>query len=42
MGKGDKKSRRGKIINGTYGAKRKRKIKRKPTLQEKINPEKKK
>ncbi|MGJ8658928.1 30S ribosomal protein THX [Cellulophaga fucicola] len=42
MGKGDKKSKRGKIINGTYGAKRKRKIKRKPTLQEKINPEKKK
>ncbi|MCL5247061.1 30S ribosomal protein THX [Cellulophaga sp. 20_2_10] len=42
MGKGDIKSKRGKIINGTYGAKRKRKIKRKPTLQEKINPEKKK
>ncbi|EWH12824.1 MULTISPECIES: 30S ribosomal protein THX [Cellulophaga] len=42
MGKGDKKSKRGKIINGTYGARRKRKIKKQPTLQEKISPDKKK
>ena len=26
MGKGDKKSRRGKIVNGSYGVKRPRKI----------------
>ncbi|MCK0158424.1 30S ribosomal protein THX [Cellulophaga sp. F20128] len=42
MGKGDKKSKRGKIINGTYGARRKRKLKRKPTIEEKINVGKKK
>lgn len=42
MGKGDKKSKRGKIVNGTYGARRKRKIKKKPTIQEKISPDKKK
>ncbi|MET1260822.1 30S ribosomal protein THX [Flagellimonas sp. DF-77] len=28
MGKGDIKSKRGKIINGTYGARRKRKKKK--------------
>jgi len=27
MGKGDKKSKRGKIVKGTYGANRPRKIK---------------
>ncbi len=42
MGKGDKKSKRGKIINGTYGSRRKRKLKKKPTIEEKINVEKKK
>lgn len=42
MGKGDKKSKRGKINNGTYGVRRKRKLKRKPTINEKINIEKKK
>lgn len=42
MGKGDKKSKRGKIINGTYGARRKRKLKKKPTIEEKINVGKKK
>lgn len=26
MGKGDKKSKRGKIINGTYGVRRPRKV----------------
>ncbi|MGB4205398.1 MAG: 30S ribosomal protein THX [Bacteroidales bacterium] len=29
MGKGDKKTRRGKIVAGTYGVRRKKKIKRK-------------
>lgn len=42
MGKGDKKSKRGKIINGTYGTRRKRKIKKRPTVEEKILPSKKK
>jgi 30S ribosomal protein S31 len=42
MGKGDKKSKRGKIINGTYGTRRKRKIKKRPTVEEKISPSKKK
>jgi len=42
MGKGDKKSKRGKIINGTYGTRRKRKIKKRPSVEEKINPERKK
>jgi len=37
MGKGDKKSKRGKIINGTYGARRKRKIKKRPTVEERIS-----
>ena len=36
MGKGDKKTRRGKIQRGTYGTRRK-KIKRRPTTLEKIN-----
>ncbi|PXX26862.1 30S ribosomal protein THX [Arenibacter sp. ARW7G5Y1] len=42
MGKGDKKSKRGKIINGTYGTRRKRKIKKRPNVEEKISPDKKK
>ncbi|MCK0147332.1 30S ribosomal protein THX [Arenibacter sp. F26102] len=42
MGKGDKKSKRGKIVNGTWGVRRKRKIKKRPTIEEKINPGKKK
>lgn len=37
MGKGDKKSKRGKIINGTYGARRKRKIKKRPTVEERVS-----
>lgn len=40
MGKGDKKTRRGKIQRGSYGVKRLR-IKKKPTTLEKINLEKK-
>lgn len=42
MGKGDKKTRRGKIANGTYGTRRKRKLKKKPTIEEKISVDKKK
>jgi 30S ribosomal protein S31 len=42
MGKGDKKSKRGKIANNSYGARRPRKIKRKPTPEEKIKISKKK
>jgi len=42
MGKGDKKSRRGKISNGTYGVRRPRKIKRKITVEEKVSVQKKK
>ena len=41
MGKGDKKSRRGKIANKSYGSKRPGKIKRKPTVEEKIRIDKK-
>jgi 30S ribosomal protein S31 len=40
MGKGDKKSRRGKIHRGTYGVRRK-KIKRRPSTLEKISIDKK-
>ena len=35
MGRGDKKTRKGKIANKSYGARRPGKIKRKPTLEEK-------
>lgn len=34
MGKGDKKTRRGKIILGTYGVRRRRKIEDKPAVQQ--------
>ncbi len=40
MGKGDKKSRRGKISRGTYGVRR-RKIKKRPSTLEKISVDKK-
>ncbi|WP_418511341.1 30S ribosomal protein THX [Corallibacter sp.] len=40
MGKGDKKTKRGKIHRGTSGARRK-KIKKKPRPEEKINIDKK-
>jgi 30S ribosomal protein S31 len=36
MGKGDKKTKRGKIVNGTYGTRRKRKIKKRASVEEKI------
>ncbi|MDT7827846.1 30S ribosomal protein THX [Pricia sp. S334] len=42
MGKGDKKSKRGKIANRSYGARRPRRIKKRPTVEEKISLEKKK
>ncbi|UWX56613.1 30S ribosomal protein THX [Maribacter litopenaei] len=42
MGKGDKKTKRGKIANNSYGARRPKKIKRKPTVEEKIKIGKKK
>ncbi|MGS0526759.1 30S ribosomal protein THX [Zobellia nedashkovskayae] len=41
MGRGDKKSRRGKIANRSFGARRPRKIKRRPTVEEKIDIKKK-
>lgn len=37
MGKGDRKTKRGKIHNQSYGARRPRKIKRKPTVEEKVS-----
>ena len=36
MGKGDKKSRRGKIILGTYGVRRRRKKADKPEIKQVI------
>ncbi|WP_373516412.1 30S ribosomal protein THX [Pricia sp.] len=42
MGKGDKKSRRGKIANRSFGARRPRRIKKRPTVEEKISIRKKK
>ncbi|MFT6368932.1 MAG: 30S ribosomal protein S31 [Maribacter sp.] len=42
MGKGDKKSKKGKISNNSYGARRPRKIKKRPTVEEKIKVGKKK
>ncbi|MEX0287568.1 MAG: 30S ribosomal protein THX [Flavobacteriaceae bacterium] len=41
MGKGDKKTKRGKIANKSYGARRPGKIKRRPTVEQKITPKKK-
>ena len=40
MGKGDKKTRRGKINRGTYGVRRP-KIKKRPTLETKLSVDKK-
>ena len=36
MGKGDKKTKRGKIYQGTFGVRRPR-IKKKPSVESKIN-----
>ncbi|NJB70690.1 30S ribosomal protein S31 [Saonia flava] len=41
MGKGDRKTRKGKIANKSYGVRRPGHIKRKPTLEEKIRVDKK-
>lgn len=40
MGKGDKKTKRGKINRGTFGTRRPR-IKKKPTVENKISIDKK-
>lgn len=40
MGRGDIKTKRGKIANKSYGARRKLKIKKRTTVEEKINTEK--
>lgn len=40
MGKGDIKTRRGKIANNSYGARRKRKIKKRTSVEEKVRTEK--
>jgi len=40
MGKGDKKTKRGKINRGTFGARRPR-IKKKPSIETKISIDKK-
>ncbi|TDT39588.1 30S ribosomal protein S31 [Maribacter spongiicola] len=42
MGKGDKKSKKGKISNNSYGARRPRKIKKRPTIEDKIKINRKK
>lgn len=42
MGKGDKKSRKGKIANNSYGARRLKKIKKRPSVEEKISIKRKK
>lgn len=42
MGKGDRKSKKGKISNNSYGARRPRKIKKRPTIEERIKIDKKK
>jgi len=36
MGKGDKKSKRGKIANKSYGVRRPRKIKKKTSVEDKV------
>lgn len=40
MGKGDSKTKRGKIANNSYGARRKRKIKKRTSIEEKVRVEK--
>lgn len=42
MGKGDIKTRKGKIANNSYGVKRLKKIKKKPTVEKKTTVKKKK
>ena len=40
MGKGELKTRRGKIANNSFGARRKRKIKKRTSVEEKVAVEK--
>ncbi|MEO0571599.1 MAG: 30S ribosomal protein THX [Bacteroidota bacterium] len=40
MGKGDIKTRRGKIANNSYGARRKRKIKKRTSIKGKVKSKK--
>lgn len=40
MGKGDVKTRRGKIANKSYGARRPRKIRKRTSVEEKIRTDK--
>lgn len=42
MGRGDKKSKRGKISNGSFGVRRPRKIKKRLRVEDKIAISKKK
>lgn len=41
MGKGDKKTKRGKIANKSYGARRPSRIKKRVTVEQKIRTKKK-
>ena len=42
MGKGDKKTKRGKISRGSYGVRRRRKIKKQTPVEERISVDTKK
>ncbi|MCM5664407.1 30S ribosomal protein THX [Galbibacter mesophilus] len=42
MGKGDQKSKRGKINRGSYGKRRRRKIKKRTPIEEKVSVDTKK
>ncbi|TRZ41465.1 30S ribosomal protein THX [Robertkochia solimangrovi] len=42
MGKGDLKSKRGKISRGTYGVRRRRKLKKRAPIEEKVSVDTKK
>lgn len=42
MGKGDVKTRRGKISRGSYGVRRRKKIKKRPAVEEKVSVDTKK
>lgn len=42
MGKGDKKTKRGKINRGSYGVRRRKKIKKRAPVEEKVSVDTKK
>ncbi|QLE01658.1 30S ribosomal protein THX [Galbibacter sp. BG1] len=42
MGKGDKKTKRGKISRGSYGVRRRKKIKKRTPVEEKVSVDTKK